>query len=179
MPVQSWGHSQYWAGGDGPPPTGAPVSVGGYPGWQTAARTQTVTGSAFGPLQWLWERATGAVWWWWRWLDIGWRARRWGTDRQWILVDVINTIEHPMFPYAIEGVVKTAKTPGFARPEAWARLSHKLKERGTWAENAWRHMNACDVMAERIAREGDGTFPVSNPNMNLMVELAYRRLWRM
>ena len=54
MPVQSWGHSQYWSGPNTPaaPPQLGASSNGGYVPFQT---TITV-GSLFGALQVVYER---------------------------------------------------------------------------------------------------------------------------
>ncbi len=141
----------------------------------------TVMGSAFGGLyagylRWgeptvARVRAWAAFWRdWWR-TGRAFRAEQ--TMSGWAVRETLRLVQHPAYAAAVAGVVETAHTTGFNRPEAWVKLSHTLHERTDWAENSWRHLNAM-MVADRIVR-AQGVV-VSNPDLNLMVELAYTRL---
>lgn len=80
--------------------------------------------------------------------------------------------KHPAFPFALEAVKQTATTLGFNRPEAWQGLSRHMKASPGRAENTFRHMHAC-----QLTRETAGS-TLTNPDCNLLVELAYHAFAR-
>lgn len=77
-------------------------------------------------------------------------------------------LTHPAYPAAQAAVRKTARTLGFNRPEAWQSLSRQMKASPGYAENIYRHMQACQWTKAAAAST------VSNPDCNLLVELAYQ-----
>jgi hypothetical protein len=83
-----------------------------------------------------------------------------------IVAHVCTLLEDPVYCEARKAVKLTATTLGFNKPNAWAVLGHQLRARPHWAENQWRHLHA---MAQ-IDLATDGW---SNPDRNLIVELAY------
>jgi hypothetical protein len=76
-------------------------------------------------------------------------------------------MNHPAYPFAQEAVRKTATTLGFNRPEAWQGLSRHMKASPGRAENVFRHMNACQIVRNTAPST------LTNPDCNLLVELAY------
>ena len=187
-----WAHTNYFATSDTRAPTPLAASEGGYPRWQASV---IATGSLFGGLQAWWEHL---VWWiglWGRRADIE-RALHPPTpgvvyqyvDRPVIveapprvitervevdkpltgaLASAQGLMAHPAYPAAVEAVKKTATTIGFNRPEAWQGLSKQMKSSPGRAENTFRHLYAC-----QLTRETAGS-TLSNPDCNLLVELAY------
>jgi hypothetical protein len=88
--------------------------------------------------------------------------------RRAVVLTALDALEHPAFPLAQSAVKKTATTLGFNRPEAWKELSRELKGSAGHAENAFRHLEACRLVRANLM---DST--VTNPEMHLIVELAY------
>lgn len=166
MPVQSWGHVQYWEHSD-TVVTPVVVSRGGYPLWQSAP-TSLVLGSVFGGFEPYYERLSAAVRWLWRLLRI---LLRWTPRQRQQLEHVIGVLESPLYAHAARAVRMTAVQPGFNEPQAWKHLSHKLAEYPGWAENTWRHLDACHEF-ERMVRAESST--VTNSARALIVELAYQ-----
>lgn len=166
MPVQSWGHSHYWAGPTssqvGPP--NVPIYItSGYPSWQGGV----VLASGFGGVG-----ARLAVWWvQWRWLwRFGRRVQALAAPDRVVVERVIGAMETPVWPLAQASVARTAHTLGFNRPEAWIALHRMLKHDHVENENRFRHLEAC-----RLLRGNLVTSTLSNPECHLMVELAYHR----
>lgn len=169
MPVQSWGHSQYWGDSGStfiPPPPGP--SRGGYPGWQAAV----VAPSAFG--------AIGA--WWDDWTDwiAGWvrfmrRVHRLPDARRLVLLDVLQALESPIYDHARTAVRQTATTLGFNRPEVWVDYSRAIKGTPRRAENIYRHVRAVDLLQEAwcATQPGSTATRLTNPQKDLYTQLAY------
>lgn len=166
MPVQSWGHSQYWSVFSTvvPPPPTPIISRGGYPGWQAS-----VIGSLFGAIQ----VQLVALW-----AEIRWylrlirRVRALDARQQVALAAAFHALEHPGFPAALTAVQETAVTLGFNRPEAWKPYSHAIKASPKRAENIFRHLRACEQTKAALGST------LSNPECNLLVELAYHAFAR-
>jgi len=76
-------------------------------------------------------------------------------------------LNHPAYPIAQQAVRKTATTLGFNRPEAWQGLSRQMKSSPGYAENIYRHMQACQWT------KAEAPSTLTNPDCNLLVELAY------
>jgi hypothetical protein len=85
--------------------------------------------------------------------------------------EAYRAISGPAFPFARRSVKATSYDRDFKKKSAWADLSHKIKDRPEWAEMTWRHLNANYLMHDDIA--ASTLSPVSKPDMNLLVELAY------
>lgn len=162
MPVQSWGHSQYWTTASTSvtpvvPSSGQP----GYPMWQSGV----IMGSGFGAL----------AGWWSLWVE---RLRILLTvaRRLWFLSPMqravvwrtVDLVESPVFPVAVQAVQRTATHLGFNRPEAWANLKAELKTDPGNAENTFRHLQTVNTL--RLNYVGS---TMTNPMAHLLVELAY------
>jgi hypothetical protein len=191
-----WAHTQYFATTSTVVPAPLAASDGGYPRWQAS---NIAVGSLFGGLQTLWERI---VWWvglWKRRTEIEQALERYKnppkpgviykpverivqakpqiiretvvervpTPLSGVLERVEALRQHPAYPCALEAVQKTATTLGFNRPEAWQGLSRHMKSSAGRAENVFRHLEAC-----RLTREASPS-TLTNPDCNLLVELAY------
>jgi hypothetical protein len=161
MPGQVF-HRNYW---NNTSTAGAPVVTvsfrPGYPAWQGGV----VMGSAFGGLQARWEAVRD--WWSWGWRLFQ-RTKALDAGRRAVMLHVVDALEHQAYPLAQAAVAKTATTMGFGRPEAWIQLSRELKGSAGHAENAFRHLEAC-----RLTRANLLLSTVTNPEMHLIVELAY------
>ena len=162
MPVQSWGHAQYWTT---PSTTVTPVvptsGQPGYPLWQGGV----IVGSGFGALAgWL------ALWG--DRLRVFYRiARRcWGFTAQQraVVWRTIDLVESPAFPVAVQSVQRTATHLGFNRPEAWANLKAELKVDPGNAENTFRHLQTVNTLRLNLVSS-----TLTNPMAHLLVELAY------
>jgi hypothetical protein len=161
MPGQVF-HRNYW---NNTSTAGAPVVTSyfrpGYPAWQGGV----IMGSALGGLQAKWESLRD-------WCSWGWtifqRTRALDPQRRAVALCAVKALEHDAYPLAQSAVAKTATTMGFGRPEAWIQLSRELKGSAGNAENAFRHLEAC-----RLTRANLLLSTVTNPDMNLIVELAY------
>lgn len=190
-----WAHTNYFATTSTVVPAALGASNGGYPLWQASG---IATGSLFGGFQAYWERL---VWWvklWWGTpradIERGLHPPTPGVVYEFVDRPVIvpsppqiikeqvivepqalgqavakaqDLTKHPAYPFALEAVKKTATTLGFNRPEAWQGLSRHMKSSPGRAENVFRHMNAC-----QLTRETAGS-TLTNPDCNLLVELAY------
>lgn len=166
MPVQSWGHTQYWGVMSTvvPPPPTPVVSRGGYPGWQSG-----VVGSLFGAL----HAHLAALWTALQWyLRLIRRVRALDGRQQGALAAAFHALESPAFPVALDAVQDTATTLGFNRPEAWKSYSHAIKASPKRAENVFRHIRACELTKAAVSST------LSNPECNLLVELAYHAFAR-
>jgi hypothetical protein len=104
--------------------------------------------------QWLWQLFRRS---------LGFRA-----PQRSVVLRVLDALEHPAYPIAERAVKQTATTLGFNRPEAWRELSRELKGSPGRAENAFRHLEAM-----RLVRANLLSSTVTNPECNLIVELAY------
>lgn len=166
MPVQSWGHSQYWATLSTvvPPPPTPIISRGGYPGWQAS-----VAGSLFGALHAHLVACWAEVRWY---LRLFRRVRALDAERLAALAAAFHALESPAFPSALTAVQQTATTLGFNRPEAWKPYSHAIKASPKRAENVFRHIRACEETRAALSST------LSNPECNLLVELAYHAFAR-
>jgi hypothetical protein len=218
MPVQSFGHGQYW---EGVPSTVVPdppgPSKGGYPGWQASV----VAGSLFGPLAAWWSTRWAQAQWWWAllkrigklppdlvedaiseaehprpvtpppvpppvpvvavpvpklrvkpsairgWWQLGARVDRLSPNQRDVIRYALGLVESEAFPHALVAVKETQRSLGFNKPAAWIPYSRMLKSNPKRAENLFRHVQAC----ERTKATLPST--LSNPDMNLLVELAY------
>lgn len=190
MPTQ-WAHRFYWSSRvAGTDPTAGAGGGGGYPAWESAVIAHTF-GSGLGVLQGLYERA---VWW------GGWVRRLWSLSpservyldvqyEAWrhpapvmpttsatmdlpqegaaIVARVTTLLQSPEYAAARSAVRDTAMTLGFRDAQYWAKIGAQLRDRPHWAENMWRHLHAMAALdATRAA-------PRSNPDKNLLIELAY------
>ena len=162
MPLAGEHHTFYWENTD---TVTTPVIVsrgGGYPAWQS---TVVVVGSGFGGAVEYVERFWDAVRWLWRLFR---RSLGFDAQRRAVVLRVLSALEHPAYPIAQRAVKQTATTLGFNRPEAWKELSRELKTSPGRAENAFRHLEAM-----RLVRANLLSSTVTNPECNLIVELAY------
>jgi hypothetical protein len=144
------------------PPAASPFR-GGYPPFQVSAVS---LGIGLGGAVIFYERVSD--WLRWAWLMVR-RSYRFNAEQRAIVLKTLDAIEHPAFPIAGKAVRKTATTLGFNRPEAWKELSRELKGSAGHAENAFRHLEACRLVRANLI---DST--VTNPEMHLIVELAYQ-----
>lgn len=167
-PLAGWAHTFYW---ENTSTVAAAVAVkrGGYPTWE-AAPLSLVLGSAFGALEPVYEATIVRVSWFWR----LWRAivRMNRQDRR-VVEQVVNSILDPRYQHAKRAVKMTAVKPGMDGPLAWRNLAHDLKTHHRWAENSWRHLDACASADAMMRAEGS---TITNPDRALMVELAYQHL---
>lgn len=88
-------------------------------------------------------------------------------EQRLILRKTLDVLASPPFPHAQTSVRETARILGFRDPKMWKGLSHHMKRDQDHAENVYRHMEAVFRMR---AKHGS---PISNPDANLAVELAY------
>lgn len=162
MPLQGEFHTFFWENSD---TSVAPVRVtrGGYPVWQASVIT---LGFGFGGLLPWWERLIDRLGWFWL---VFRRTVRLDRERRLTVIKVIEALEHATYPTAQRSVRKTATTLGFNRPESWKELSRSLKSEPGQAENAFRHLEAC-----RLVKVNQVTSTLTNPQLHLMVELAYQ-----
>lgn len=169
MPAIGAFHAFYWRAKANPPPTPPGPSKGGYPGWQAS-----VVGLGLGVFQPWYERFV-------RWLRL-WRQRARVTREEVALLErltcltdnehlvlgrVLRALESPAYYAATEAVRETARTIGFANPQAWKPYSHMLKANAGRAENVFRHVKACERTRSLVSVD------LTNPEVNLVVELAY------
>jgi len=155
-----WAHQNYFNNSSTVVPQALADSGGGYPRWQASV---IAVGVFPGQLQVLWERLIA-------WLR-SWRRRQAPlvlVPPQSTLIQRIEALRtHPAYPHALQAVQQTATTLGFNRPEAWQGLSRVMKASPGVAENTYRHMRACELT--RAASPST----LTNPDCNLLVELAY------
>ena len=115
------------------------------------------------------------------WLSMWWDRLRWWQRlapsvhalpdyEKGVLLQVLRLLSHPAYPLAKSSVKKTALTLGFNRPESWLDLGRHLKQSQGLAENTYRHLEACRLLKANLLES-----TLSNPETNLMVELAYHR----
>jgi len=178
MPVQSWGHEQYWGESGStvvPEPPGP--SRGGYPGWQAAVILPSLFGAigAWWDAWWLWARD------WWRFLR---RAQALPAPRRTVLLDVLQALESPQYDHARKAVRMTAVTLDFNEPRMWVNYSRAIKTQPRRAENIYRHVRAVDLLQAswRETAPGSTTTTLGNPIKDLLTQLAYqeysRHPWR-
>lgn len=159
MPIGAWAHSQYWrshGGAGGGPPGNSGKRVRGYVTWQTTVVIGT-TYALFGPLQAVYDAIREAV----RWYRL---MRALSPDRRAALNRVIGLLLSPEYAAARSAVTDTAQILGFNKPTAWQSLVAVLKANPGWTENHWRHVQAM---------QGLGETSLTNPDKNLLIELAY------
>lgn len=162
MPVVGEFHTKYWENSDtAVTPVGVAPLVRQYPAWQR----NVVIGSLFGGLAPFFEHAWDRLRWWFKAQP---RVAQLDPEARLVLLKTLDALEHPAYPLARAAVRKTATTLGFNRPEAWKDLSRELKASAGHAENAFRHLEAC-----RLTRANLINSTVTNPECNLIVELAY------
>ncbi len=172
MPIGAWAHRQYWVTRSTvvPPPSSGGAEAG-YTRWQSVPISMN-TGLAglWDPLvevaAWVWAVCAGLLG------ALGMAASLGGAKlkHKHALRRSVDVMNDPRYTIAVDCVAQTATTLGFRRPQAWSKLSHALKEKPHWAENSWRHLHACKLLDEAVRAQGS---TLSNPEMNLMVELAY------
>ena len=188
-----WAHRNYFNNSSTVVPTPLADSQGGYPRWQASV---IAVGAFPGHFQVLWERLKA----WWRPVRVvevpvpvpgdtvyvpvlpkpkvrkrvsalvQW-ARQAQKRKPAPAVGVVEHVKalrtHPAYPIALHAVAETATTLGFNRPEAWQGLSRQMKASPGRAENTYRHMRVCEL----VRAQSPST--LSNPDCNLLVELAY------
>ena len=154
MPVISWGHSKYWRARPNPV-VEPPPSFGGYPLWQSSI----IIGSLFGVLQAWWDRVKYAY----RWYRAAWS---WSADQRRAFQEVARILDSPAWPAAQAAVFATSRAERFNEYQEWAKLGNALRNHHGWAENTWRHLHAVYEIEQHCS-------PMSNPDRNLLVELAY------
>lgn len=158
-----WAHRNYFNNSStAVAPTLAP-SKGGYPLWQASNFS---VGIGIGGILPLWEALCDWCSWFW---TLFRRSLKYDRERRRAVIKTLNALEHPAFPLAQQSVRRTAVTLGFNRPEAWKELSRSLKSSPGHAENAFRHLEAC-----RLTRANLISSTLTNPQANLIVELAYQ-----
>jgi hypothetical protein len=164
MPVQSWGHSQYWTTTDtAVTPVFASSGQPGYPLWQGGV---VVMPSLFGGVAaWaeIWSQRVRIMW--------RFAAHMLGMSREqqavvWRCVEAVDS--HP-YKVARQAVQKTATTLGFNRPEAWGDLKAELKRDNGNAENTFRHLHTVNILRQNLVGS-----TLTNPEAHLLVELAYQ-----
>lgn len=164
MPVQSWGHSQYWTATDTSAAPVVPTSgQPGYPLWQGGV---VVLPSLFGGIA-----AHAGIWW--DRLKTAYRlANRllgMSQEQQAVVWLCLETVDGQPYQVARMAVRRTATTLGFNRPEAWADLKAELKRDAGNCENTFRHLHTVNVLRQNLVGS-----TLSNPQAHLLVELAYQ-----
>lgn len=193
MPSFLFFHTNYWEFSD-TVVAAVTVSKGGYPAWQSGTHGSTVGMSIFGVH--LPPEVSDLVLRWWSTILWGlsfialavWTVKRFPKKEREQLLDAvkqlttldperlavvertIGILRTPIYQVASDGVRNTAQTLGFNQPQAWVKLSHTLKNRPGWAENSWRHLNACHL-TDVAAREQGST--MTNRDRHFAVALAY------
>lgn len=198
MPTMAF-HRNYWTNSD---TSATPVRVtqGGYPMWQSAVLF--TCGFGFQGFTIWWGMLTEWLSWTWAMIGVWWqtsRAQRRDVRRTMATLAVLETrwrplvhrslgamarfddeqrtaflcavdaLDHAAYPAARQAVRRTAVILEFNRPEAWVTLSRQIRMSQPAAENMFRHMQAC-----HFVRETPIPSTLSNPELNLMTELAYQ-----
>lgn len=162
MPLIGEFHTKYWENSDtSTTPIITAPRVRQYPAWHGSV----TIGSLFGGTAPFFERLWDRLKWWWR---VQPRVMALNIEDRLVLVKTLDALDHPAYPLARMAVRKTATTLGFNRPEAWTQLSRELKASAGQSENAYRHLEAC-----RLTRANLLSSTLTNPECNLLVELAY------
>lgn len=163
MPVQSWGHSQYWTTTS---TAVAPVvntsGQPGYPLWQAGV---IVLPSLFGAVSaWagIWRQRLRLMW------RFAGHMLGMNAEQQAVVWRCIEAVDSPRYGVARNSVKRTATTLGFNRPEAWSDLKAELKRDPGNAENTFRHLHTVNVLRQNLVGS-----TLSNPDAHLLVELAY------
>ena len=94
---------------------------------------------------------------------------RFDDEQRAALARTMDALDHAAFPVAKQAVRATAVTLGFNRPEAWVNLSRRIRASQPEAENMYRHMHACVLVRDTALPS-----TLSNPELNLVTELAYQ-----
>lgn len=163
MPVVGEFHTFYWENSDtNVTPILTPPPLGGYPTWQSVV----TVGSGFGGLEPFYTQAVDAVKWFW---TLFRRSRRMDRRGRAAVLRTIDAVQHPAYPLAYAAVKQTATTLGFNRPDRWTELSRGLKRDPGTTENMYRHLEACRLLKANLL-----TSSLTNPETNLIVELAYQ-----
>jgi len=157
MPTIGEFHAKYWGRKFNAPPV--PRIPQAYPGWQGSV----ILPSLFGVIGARWDAWRAQLRWWWA---LYRRISGLGALQQQVLLKALTLLESPAYGAAKTAVRATAVTPGFNRPEAWLDYSREVKSEPNRAENMFRHLRAMRLV--RDAQPG-----LSNPDQNLLVELAY------
>ena len=97
-------------------------------------------------------------------------SKDYAADAEAVLDAVARALQHPAYGAAHRAVRQTATTIGFNSPQAWVKLSHTIRDHSAWAENTWRHLNACHLTQDAIAAQGS---TLCNGDRHLLVQLAY------
>lgn len=152
--------------------TVVPVVIGvqGYPTWQQSPLS-LVLGVGLGgaePVLDILRQAWNRLRWTWR---LARQIAGFDPERRRVMDTAVRLIESPAYGSARTAVRMTATTLGLNEPAAWRAISHDLHRKHAWAENAWRHLHACEL-TEQLVRIDHST--LSNQDRTLVVELAYR-----
>jgi hypothetical protein len=157
MPIQSWAHSKFWRAKANIPVV-RPPSLGGYPHWQAGV----LMGSLLGACQYWYERARYVL----AWAVVAWS---WSPDQARAMAAALDCVSLEAWTAARESVRQTAQTIGFNEPQHISHLGQLLKAGGLgMAENHWRHLLAVTLLGGLTTRD-----PLTNPEKNLLIELAY------
>lgn len=156
MPTVGLFHGSYWNLSD---TNAAPVHIGkgGYPLWQASV----ITPSLFGVLSAFWDTFKHWARWWLRWGQV---IHALNSDQRMVLERVLKGLTSPAFPKAQQSVKQTAQTPGFD----YLKYSRIVKADFGRAENIFRHVKACEDTRLLVLSS-----TLTNPEVNLLVELAY------
>lgn len=159
MPVVGEFHRFFWSR-HGTAPAPPPVTTRpGYPMWQASV----ILPSLFGIIGARWDAFLEQVRWWYA---LYRRIKALPPTSHLVLLTVLRSLEHPAYPAAKQAVRATAITERFNRPESWLEYSRAVKSSPHLAENMYRHLRAMTlVRTEHPA--------LTNPEQNLLVELAY------
>ena len=161
MPLFEEFHEHFWGGpSTSPPPPPSTIVAFGYPAWQASV----VAPSLFGGLGAWWDHILDLARWWWR---FGLRVHRLNAERRQLLVHLLSTLESPLWSSAQRAVRDTATIIGFREPKVWKDLWMGLRANPGVAENAARHVEACNRFRRQIAST------VTHAQEQLIVELAY------
>lgn len=181
MPLSGTSHQWYWrAKANVPPPV--VISEGGYPLWQSAVTTPTIV--VIGLPGHLWSLVIVQAHRFWRWLRtipasyrIGRRLRddsaswcelsRLDNSQLAVLCHTLSLLRSYAYPVALDAVTDTLNTPTMAQPEFWVAYGRVMKSNIGRALNVHRHVRVVETI-----RSADPL--LSNPDLNLMAELAYR-----
>ena len=88
-----------------------------------------------------------------------------------ILQRVTTVLESSAWQEAQVAVRRCATTLGFANPEMWVQYSRVIKADPGQAENVFRHTKAVHEVKAAVTVAG---LSISNPDLHLLVELAYQ-----